>query len=147
MFEHQIWFPFMKGLVHYNIFWNDKLLIPKSLPRHLKTHNFHICWIKHTTSTKSMDLPVHMLCSLQTPSHRFFYRSAREKQITTSILSYTQNSSPHSTDFIWTTYREVQWSRVWGSWTAHLTVQISYELRTEKCSDQECGCPDCHTYC
>jgi len=36
VFEHQIWFPFRKGLVHYNIFWNDKLLVPKSLPRHLK---------------------------------------------------------------------------------------------------------------
>jgi len=35
-FEHQIWFPFMKGLVCYSIFWNDKLLIPKSLPCHFK---------------------------------------------------------------------------------------------------------------
>ena len=26
--------------------------------------------------------------------------------------------------------------------TAHLTVQISSELRTEKCSDQECGGPE-----
>ena len=38
----------MKGLVHYNIFWNDKLLIPKSLPRHLKFHSYNMwsgsCW-------------------------------------------------------------------------------------------------------
>ena len=43
VFEHQIWFPFMKGLVHYNIFCNDKLLIPKSLPRNLNV--FYSCKI------------------------------------------------------------------------------------------------------
>jgi len=86
-----------------------------------------------------MDLPARMLCSLQTPSHRFFYRSAREKQITTSILSYTQNSSPYSTDFIWTTYREVQWSRSGGP--EQLMLQYRFHIN-QKCSDQECGGPE-----
>ena len=40
--EHQIWFPFVKGLVHYNIFRNDKLLITKSLPRHLKHRQYQM---------------------------------------------------------------------------------------------------------
>jgi len=33
--EYQIWFPFVKGLVGYNILLNDKSLIPKSLACHL----------------------------------------------------------------------------------------------------------------
>ena len=88
MFEHQIWFPFMKGLVHYSIFWNDKLLIPKSLPRHLnKCHgllvNIKSCvrplriWWPHPTYS----LPVQRLnaalwlvnhiCFLVASSHIF----------------------------------------------------------------------------
>ena len=30
--EYQIWFPFVKGLVGYNIFLDDKSLIPNHLP-------------------------------------------------------------------------------------------------------------------
>ena len=33
--EYQIWFPFVKGLVGYNIFLDDKSLIPISLAHHL----------------------------------------------------------------------------------------------------------------
>ena len=39
--QYQIWFLFVKGLVSYNIFLDDKSLIPKSvLVRHLKSQNY-----------------------------------------------------------------------------------------------------------
>jgi len=38
--EYQIWFLFVKGLVGYNIFLDDKSLIPKSLACHLKQTGF-----------------------------------------------------------------------------------------------------------
>jgi len=40
--EYQIWFPFVKGLVGYNIiiFLDDKSLIPKSLACHLKKRGY-----------------------------------------------------------------------------------------------------------
>ena len=34
--DYQIWFPFMKGLVGYNILLDDKSLIPNHLPATLK---------------------------------------------------------------------------------------------------------------
>ena len=44
----------MKGLVHYNIFWNDKLWILKSLPRHLnKTSRLTLSYTLGTRDSRS----------------------------------------------------------------------------------------------
>ena len=60
--EYQTWFPFVKGLVGYNILLDGQSLIPKSLARHLKQ-----C-IQHTNSLACSVLLL-CKCSLVPGSH------------------------------------------------------------------------------